>query len=524
MQSSSTELGSPGVSEWPAGAPEPECLAAYRRQLIESGKSPGTIRSELAVVRVCQRFLRDHGYPVRTLNDKVMRDFRDDRLKRGSRRKPTRRKSQVAQELAIFKRWVLFLEETGRVDHPGETALAQELLEAFVTDRARLGYGHHWLKKARWYVGHFLGWLHMSRVPIRVIGRQTVEDFCLHDCVCRGNTRHGRPKTRPEQASRYVAPFVSFLAERGIIAREQDVDAGADEPAVLVEFASWLREQRGICEATIRNHERRILRVFSRLGWDPSQYDAAGIRRALERAFSQVSHTHALHLAVSTRTYLRFLAATGVCRAALVKVVPKARRPALAELPRYISEEETQRVIDACDSETATGLRDRAMLLLMTQLGLRVGDVAALCMDDIDWDRGRIVVCGKSRREVLLPLPQEAGDAILQYLEHGRPRVSHAEVFLRSNAPHTPFARSGTVSTVVLRALQRAGVESPGGRGGHVLRHSFATHTLRAGGSLEVVGTVLRHDSPRTTAVYAKVDLPALQVIAQPWIGAGEGA
>ncbi len=454
----------------------------------------------------------------------MLREYRDHRTKLGTRRNSVRGEVQANRQLAIVKRLLLFLEAIGWVEHPGETALANELLEAFIADRAKIGYRQAWLENARWDVGHFLGWLHLSRVSIRAVRPKTVDDFCLHDCVCRGKTRPGRSTTGRVYARSAVARFVQFLAERGIIDFDQGPDANADDPAVLVEFLRWLREQRGIGEATIRHHRRRVSRVFSRLGWDPSRYDAAGIRAALERAFSQVSHTHAHQLAVSTRAYIRFLVAKGKCDATLVAVVPKARRVALAELPRYIPEEEVQKIIDACDPEAAAGLRDRAMIQLMVQLGLRVGDIAALRIDDIDWDHGRIVVCGKASREVSLPLPQEAGDAILQYLERGRPRVSHAEIFLRSNAPYGPFARSGSVSAVVLRALQRAGVESPGGRGGHVLRHSFATHALRAGASLEVVGTVLRHDSPRTTALYAKVDLPALRAIAQPWIGAGDDA
>ena len=504
--------------------PVSQLLGEYRRNLITSGNKVTTIQYYVALACSFVQWLCEAGYPLRSVDGKILREFLDSRLKRDARGIPERRWMNALKEVAGARNFVLFLEAAGKVDHSGEAVLANDLLEAFVRHRAKLGYRASCLDRTRSCCGHFLDWLHISRVSIRTVGRETVDDFCQHDCVCRGKTRYGHSRTGRETAKKYVAAFVRFLAEQGIVTCEQKLDDGEDEPEVLVEFATWLREQRGICEVTIHNHRRNILRVFSCLGWKPSRYDAAGIRKAMGRAFSEVSRTHAAHLSVSTRMYLRFLIAKRACRSALLHVVPKFSHPALAELPRYISEEEVQRVVNTCDSKTPLGLRDRAILLLLSRLGLRVGDVARLRCQDIDWLNGRIVVSGKSRRSVSLPLPQEVGDAILAYLEHGRPRLPHPEVFLLSCAPYSPFSRSGSVSAVVTRALERAGVESLGSRGGHVLRHSFATHSLRAGASLEVIGTVLRHESPRTTALYAKVDLPALHAIAQPWIGSGDGA
>ena len=501
-----------------------ELLEEYRRHLIETGNGASVVQLESKLARGFVRWLRRTGHPIRSIDDKVLREFRDERLTDCSYPNPAHEQSKAPRRVTSAKRFILFLEATGRVDHPGEAALGNDLLEAFVTDRAKLGYAPGWLSRARMYGGHFLGWLHMSRTSIRAIRRQTVDDFCQHDCVCRGCVRSGHSRTGREEDRRYVSPFVASLAEQGEIACEPDRDPCADDPEVLVGFATWLREQRGVGETTIRYRRRHILQMFSRLRWDPSRYDAAGIRKALERVFSGVSRDHAGQLSVSARMFLRFLSAKGACRAALIEVVPRFRRTALAEFPRYLSEAAVRRVINTCDCVTPTGLRDYAILLLLSGLGLRAGDVTTLRHAHIDWSNGRIIVSGKSRRQVSLPLPQEVGDAILAYLERGRPRVPHPQVFLWCKAPYSPFSHSGAVSQIVRRALKRAGVESPGGQGGHVLRHSFATQTLREGASLEVVGTVLRHKSPTTTALYAKVDFPALQAIAQPWIRSGDGA
>ena len=158
-------------------------------------------------------------------------------------------------------------------------------------------------------------------------------------------------------------------------------------------------------------------------------------------------------------------------------------------------------------------------MLLLARLALRAGDVAYLRLPDIDWDNALIRVSGKSKRTVALPLPQDVGDAILHYVEHARPAVAEDRVFMRSIAPFQPFSHSSAVTIVVREAIERAGVKNANLRGAYLLRHSAATDMLRSGATLEAVGAVLRHQSPDTTAIYAKVDVPMLEQVAQPWIG-----
>jgi integrase len=159
-------------------------------------------------------------------------------------------------------------------------------------------------------------------------------------------------------------------------------------------------------------------------------------------------------------------------------------------------------------------------LLLLARLGLRAGDIVTLRVADIDWHHGTLRVCGKGRREANLPLPQDAGDALLRYLTEARPDVPIPQVFLRSLAPCRPFLESSTaISSIVRRALVRAGIDDAPSRGAHMLRHSAATTLLRAGTPLAAIGAVLRHRSIDTTAQYAKVDVLSLKRIAQAWPG-----
>ena len=155
------------------------------------------------------------------------------------------------------------------------------------------------------------------------------------------------------------------------------------------------------------------------------------------------------------------------------------------------------------------------MLLLLSRLGLRAGDVSGLRLEDIDWTNGRFAISGKNRRSEWLPLPQDVGDAILDWLREDRPSIATTHVFTRVHAPFAPMRR-GSVTNIVIYALRRAGIAAPV-HGAHLFRHSAATAMLRAGASLAGVGAVLRHKSPSTTAHYAKVDFGLLGEIAQPW-------
>jgi site-specific recombinase XerD len=255
------------------------------------------------------------------------------------------------------------------------------------------------------------------------------------------------------------------------------------------------------------------------LGSDPATYDAHGICQVILDEARTCSRAYLTMMRTALRGYLRFLIARGECKPWLDQAVPVFAHWRLSSLPRYLTDRDLAHVIAACETKTPYGIRDKAILLLLARLGLRGGDVLAMRLDDIEWEQGTLRVAGKGHREVRLPLPQDAGDALLAYLDGVRPSVASDRVFLRVQAPFQPFARSCAVSQVVRRALQRAGISNPPSQGANLLRHSAATSLLRAGASLDAVGSVLRHRSPNTTAHYAKVDIGMLSEVAQPWPG-----
>jgi integrase len=262
-----------------------------------------------------------------------------------------------------------------------------------------------------------------------------------------------------------------------------------------------------------------VARLLPSLGEDPGQYDAKLVRQVIVTESQRRSSPYTKTMATALRGYLRFLAAHSACRPWLDRAVPTIPQWRLSALPRYLPPADVERLIASCDLTKPHGIRDKAILLLLVRLGLRAGDILGMRLDDIDWDEGTLRVRGKGRREVRLPLPQDAGDAVLKYLQRARPRVEDDRLFLRSSAPYRPFAGPSAISDVVRLAVKRVGITDPPSRGANLLRHSAATGMLRAGATLDAIGTVLRHRSTDTTAHYAKVDIAMLRQIAQSWPG-----
>jgi site-specific recombinase XerD len=256
--------------------------------------------------------------------------------------------------------------------------------------------------------------------------------------------------------------------------------------------------------------------VLDALGEDVRAWTPEVLRAFLLDRANQCGAETTQKLITSLRAFLRYLSFRGEARPDLDLAIPAIAHWRLASLPRCLSAKELQLLIAACDGDTPARLRDHAIVLMLSRLGLRAGDVAQLRFADINWESGTLQVMGKGRYQVRLPLPQDVGDALLRYLEC-RPHVEHTDrIFLRCIAPFRPFVSAHCVSGVVKRALERAGIKALV-RGAHLLRHTAATEMLRNGVPLDQLGLVLRHRSIDVSAYYAKVDVALLRQIAQPW-------
>lgn len=318
--------------------------------------------------------------------------------------------------------------------------------------------------------------------------------------------------------------LLRLLRERGVV---EDAAPRRDKRAlqrVAEDFERYLAQERGLAAATLVNYVP-FVRQFLRERFREGRIRLAALRAADITGFVQRhAHDHSPGrtkvMLTALRAFLRHLCQRGATATDLATCVPCVPTWRFATVPKYLHPGQVQQVLEACDRRTAAGRRDYAILLLLARLGLRAGEVVALRLQDIDWEAGRLTLRSKGGRWSQLPLPADVGEALAGYLQQGRPRCASRQVFIRQQAPLVGFANSIAISTLVARALARAGVESPH-TGAHVFRHSLATAMLREGASLAEIGELLRHRHPDTTTRYAKVDLLALRALALPWPGGG---
>jgi site-specific recombinase XerD len=362
-------------------------------------------------------------------------------------------------------------------------------------------------------VVHFATWAKTAGIPVEELNQAALDR--LH--IFLDHREPLRPRNGGDQhLCQSAGIFVRFFEATGVVCGLAP-SAATPSPAerVWTEFTEWMRAQRGTMSSTLGGYRRPISALLQNLGTDPSAFTAEGLRHFLLQQVKQSSQEQSKNLATALRMFLRFLITRGDCPVGLDCAIPTVARWRLAALPKYLPAHDVERLIQSCDPASMLGARDRAILLLIARLGLRAGDVSALRFGDLHWSEAALVVSGKNRREVRLPLPQDVGDAILRYLHHCRPRVLSERVFITVVAPYVPISRQG-VGRSVRRTLRRTGISAPT-EGAHLLRHSAATNLLREGASLSAIGALWRHASIETTTVYAKVDVGMLGEITMPW-------
>jgi integrase/recombinase XerD len=397
--------------------------------------------------------------------------------------------------------------------HHMKPGSAAPFLEGFGEELVRLGHTELTVIGYLDSAIHFGGWIEAGGQNISDIDERIIKTLGKHRCECPGRRRKNRRLSQYYTAR--VKRFLDYLRRHGAISVASIPTQEMASP--LDAFCDWLLRHRGLATRTIERHQRLITTMLPALGSNTVAYNASLVRDVILERIRGCRPAHAKTILGALRIYLRFLAVEGACQAGLDHVLPSIAEWRLSSLPRYFDAEQASRLIHSCRSDGPQGWRDRAIVLLLVRLGLRAGDIANMRPEDIDWQQGTLLVRGKGRRDVRLPLPQDAGDAILDYVEKARPRVAIDRIFLCAKAPFRAVRSGSIVSGIVRAALGRAGIQNPPSYGANLLRHTAATTILRAGSTLEEIGSVLRHKSPDTTAQYAKVDVAVLQKIAQPW-------
>lgn len=381
----------------------------------------------------------------------------------------------------------------------------------FAGELARLGYSQDAARQQLVLFGSLSRWLGVTeRVPGDLDDAAVAEFLAERRRV--GYVQFHTPKA--------LTPLLFWLRNEGVVPAAVVTEPATEVDVLLERYRCYLVSERGLVVAAARGYVdlvRPLLVVRAGgEGVDLEGLTAADIEEFLLAASVRLAAKTMQRLVSALRSFLGFAHLVGVVDSPLAVLVPAvACHP--ARPPRFLAARDVQALLDSCDRAVRDGCRDYAMVLAMTRLGLRTGEVAGVLLEDIDWRSGEMLVRGKGGRIDRLPLPVEVGAAIADWLRRGRPpTASGRAVFTRVRAPHTGLTPGG-VTQAVAAAARRAGL--PTTVHAHRLRHSAATGMLAAGASLTEIGQVLRHRSQLSTSIYAKVDLARLAPLARPWPG-----
>jgi site-specific recombinase XerD len=320
------------------------------------------------------------------------------------------------------------------------------------------------------------------------------------------------------RSSRSLAPVLEHLRAIGVVpAAEVEPAPRSAEEELLDCFQYYLRDQRGLSEPTVEAY-RNYARVCVRAWWPdgvvaPAELGAAEVVAVVRSGVNTMRPPSLKGMVTTLRSLLRFFHATGMTSRSLVEAVPAMASWPRTVPPAPVSSGAAARLVVSCDTATVVGRRDVAILTMLTRLGLRAGEVAAMTLDDINWRAGELCIKGKGGRVDRLPLPTDVGEALVSYLRDGRRASLWRAVFLKVVAPYGPLTPSAIAGVVTL-ACDRAGMAR---FGSHRLRHLVATETLRAGASLSEVAQLLRHATVSTSAIYALPDPATVAALARPW-------
>jgi integrase/recombinase XerD len=383
-------------------------------------------------------------------------------------------------------------------------------VEGFRAELVGLGYSPRTARDHGYVLAQLSRWMVTEKLSPAQLSEPVLGRFA------RARRLKGYRRWRSRRSLRLL---VDYLRQVGAIPA-----AGPAEPDDLLEmldaYRRYLVAERRMAPSTVRARvdvaRRFLVPRAAAAGLDLENLAAADVSgfllaQARSRALGAVKP-----MASPLRCLLRYLFVAGLVPRDLAGAVPAAASPRLASLPCGADPGMVAALLGSCDRSRPVGRRDFAILVLMARLGLRAGEIAALRLDDIDWRAGTMVIRGKGGRLDQLPLPPDAGEAIADYLCHGRPASGCRAVFLRACGPAD--AMTGHCVTMIPRsASRRAGLPVVGA---HRLRHTAATEMLRCGASLPQIAEVLRHHSEDTSAIYAKVDRAALGLVVAPWPGA----
>jgi len=287
-------------------------------------------------------------------------------------------------------------------------------------------------------------------------------------------------------------------------------------------FFQYLRDERGLRDSTIEQYRYNLQHFSSylekiRVG-SLSDISPVILSGFIANRSQLVGKRSVGVLCAVLRVFLLYLHCHRLTATDLSRTIEYPQTYRLSDIPRSITWDEVRRMLETVDRRSCIGKRDYAILLLLVTYGLRAREVAALTLDDIDWKRERIYVPErKAGHSTAYPLSLIVGEAILDYLQQGRPKTTDRHIFFRVPAPHTPMSWS-SVSMRAGKYLRKAGIQVSR-PGSHTFRHTCVQRLVDVGFDLKTIGDYVGHRSPSSTEVYTKV---AIETLREVTLGDGE--
>jgi len=332
------------------------------------------------------------------------------------------------------------------------------------------------------------------------------------------------PSGRLPKAAEGLSHLLKLWRQQQRLPERIDASPHTEVDQWLLRYEQYLDHVCGTAAST-RHHYLRMARCFlaACFGTGPLAWPSLQARQISDFVQQEAANKRGGGRklpSTAVRSLLRFLVFSGALSPGLEAVALTPRQWTHASLPKRLTAQEVERILALSAGETPVDLRNRAILMLLARLGLRAHEVVTLRLEDINWHEAHVVIRStKTRHDRVLPLSQEVGGALANYLCWGRPATTSRVVFLHVHAPFRPFSASGAISRIAARALVRVGVTGYARLGAHVFRHTAASQMVNQGASFKDVADVLGHRSLQTTGIYAKLDLATLSDVALPWMG-----
>ena len=369
----------------------------------------------------------------------------------------------------------------------------------------------------------FVEYLERTSIAVEAAYTRELDDFLGRELRSWRRRNGHDPRNVVGWRRRYrtaVAAFLRFVHGRWPVPAPPVTAIELFHRDLVQEYDTWLQELRGLAPVTRATRAKYALEFLADLGLraDRETLRDLSIRDIdvyMQQRCEGFRRTTIEGYVVCLRSFLRYLHSSGQTASDLSNAVLGPRIYDNEQIPSALRPEEVQAVLEATRHDhSPIGRRDYAFLMLLAVYGLRASEIVALRLNDFDWKKDILHVRhSKTGADSELPLLREPGEAVLSYLEKGRPESEHRELFLQFQAPYGAYSRGAVLNCVIRKRLKVAGITPRSKKGPHAFRHARAVSLLRAGVPPKIIGDVLGHRSAKSTGVYLKLATEDLRAV-----------